>query len=62
MQVFLLFINYLKYVLVLKNSGKYWRNKKFIKRSGKIKVEIFPIIEEIEKKEVFIETINKLFY
>ena len=50
-------------VLVVKhNSGKYWRNKKFIKRPGKIKVEIFPIIEKIEKKEVFIETINKLFY
>ena len=50
-------------VLVVKhNSGKYWRNKKFIKRPGKIKLEIFPIIEKIEKKEVFIETINKLFY
>ena len=50
-------------VLVVKhNSGKYWRNKKFIKRPGTILlVEIFPIIEKIEKKKFLLKLLTNYF-
>ena len=50
-------------VLVLKHdAGKYWMNKKFIKKPGTIQLKIFPLIEKIEKKEIFIKKIKKFFY
>ena len=50
-------------ILVLKhNAGRYWQNKKFIKKAGTIQIQIFPVIYKINKKEVFVEKIKELFY
>ena len=50
-------------ILVLKhNAGRYWQNKKFIKKPGTIQIQIFPVIYKINKKEVFVEKIKELFY
>ncbi|MAW97755.1 MAG: hypothetical protein CL571_02725, partial [Alphaproteobacteria bacterium] len=50
-------------ILVLKhNAGKYWQNKKFIKKAGTIQIQIFPVINKINKKKLFVEKIKELFY
>ena len=50
-------------ILVLKhNAGKYWQNKKFIKKPGTIQIQIFPVINKINKKKLFVEKIKELFY
>ena len=42
-------------VLVVKHdAGCYWRNKKFIKKPGTIKMKIYPLIEKEEKKKNFL--------
>ena len=50
-------------VLVVKHdAGCYWRNKKFIKKPGTIKMKIYPLIEKEEKKEFFMKKIKKLIH
>ena len=50
-------------VLVVKHdSGKYWKNKKFIKKPGTIHIKIFPLIQQIENKKIFVKKIEELFY
>ena len=44
------------------NSGKYWRNKRFIKEPGKIKVEFYPVIKKTYNRRLFMEKIEKIFY
>ena len=44
------------------NSGKYWINKKFKKKSGKIDVSIFPIIEKELDKKKFLKILANYFY
>ncbi len=50
-------------LLIIKHdAGKYWRNKKFVKVPGTIKMRIFPLIKKAESKDYFIKRIKKLFY
>ena len=49
-------------VVVKHDAGKYWRNKKFVKKPGTIHLKFFPPIIKIENKDVFIRKIKKLFY
>ena len=50
-------------ILVIKhNAGRYWQNKKFVKKPGTIQIQIFPLIKKINKKEIFVEKIKGLFY
>ena len=51
-------------VLVVKHdAGCYWRNKKFIKKPGTIKMKIYPLIEKEEKKRIFfMKKIKKLIH
>ena len=42
--------------------GRYWQNKKFVKKPGTIQIQIFPLIKKINKKEIFVEKIKGLFY
>ena len=44
------------------DSGKYWINKKFIKKSGKIKVSILPVIEKEVDKKKFLKILADHFY
>ncbi len=44
------------------DSGEYWINKKFKKKSGKIKVCIFPIIEKELNKKKFLSILETHFY
>ncbi len=43
------------------NSGLFWKNKRFLKYPGKIKVSIFPQIKS-KKKDSFLKKIEKYFY
>ena len=44
------------------DSGRFWKNKKFIKKSGTISVNIFPVItKELDKKK-FLKILEKHFY
>ena len=49
-------------VVVKHDAGKYWRNKKFVKKPGTILLKFFPPIRILENKDVFIRKIKKLFY
>ena len=44
------------------DSGKYWINKKFNKRKGKIIVEIFPIINREDDKEKVMTKLENYYY
>lgn len=44
------------------NSGCYWTNKKFLKKSGKIKLKIFPVISFNKNKKEVLEKLEKIFY
>ena len=44
------------------NSGKYWINKKFNKRKGKITVKIFPIINKVNDKEKVMAKLANYYY
>ena len=44
------------------NSGEYWLNKKFLKRRGTIKVEIFPLIKKKKDRNKLIEKLEKYYY
>ena len=44
------------------NSGKYWINKKFNKREGKITVKIFPIINKEEDREKVMTKLENYYY
>ena len=44
------------------NSGRYWVNKKFNKREGKIIVEIFPLINKENDKEKFMSKLEHYYY
>ena len=44
------------------NSGRYWKNKRFIKEPGKIRVEFHPVIRNTFNKKLFMEKIEKIFY
>ncbi len=44
------------------DSGKYWINKKFKKKSGKIKVSIFPVIKKELDKKKFLNILENHFY
>tara|TARA_B100000989_G_C19530162_1_gene469190 strand:- start:2626 stop:3318 length:693 start_codon:yes stop_codon:yes gene_type:complete len=48
-------------VVTKHNSGKFWKNKKFIKSKGKISIEIFPVIKTGLSKEEVIKKINLIF-
>ena len=49
-------------IVVLKHdSGKYWKNKEYLKSQGIIKVEIYPRLRNYKKKE-FLKKIEKYFY
>ncbi len=44
------------------DSGKYWINKKFNKRKGKIIVQIFPIINREDDKEKVMTKLENYYY
>lgn len=44
------------------NSGYYWLNKKFIKKSGMINLKIFPVISFNENKNEVLEKLEEIFY
>ena len=44
------------------NSGRYWVNKKFNKREGKIIVKIFPLINKENDKEKFMSKLEHYYY
>ena len=44
------------------NSGLYWKNKKFIKHKGSIKVKIYPALKDGLNKVELRKKIEKIFY
>ncbi len=44
------------------DSGSYWVNKRFSKKSGTINVKIFPLIKKVSDKEKVISILEKLYY
>ena len=48
-------------VPITHDSGKYWINKKFIKKKGKIKVMIFPPIMPGLEKDELIKKLEKCY-
>jgi len=44
------------------DSGNFWLNKRFTKKSGTIKIKIFPIIKNNLRKEKIIKTLEKYYY
>ncbi len=46
---------------VIHNSGRFWINKKFIKKNGKINVKIFPLLKSNYKKDKVLNNIETRF-
>ena len=46
---------------VIHNSGRFWINKKFIKKNGKINVKIFPLLKSNYKKDEVLKMIEAKF-
>ena len=46
---------------VIHNSGRFWLNKKFIKKNGKIYVKIFPLLKSNYKKDKILNNIEAKF-
>ncbi len=44
------------------NSGKYWLNKKFLNKSGLVKITIFPIIKNEINKNKLIRKLENYYY
>tara|TARA_B100000029_G_scaffold512086_1_gene607857 strand:+ start:987 stop:1670 length:684 start_codon:yes stop_codon:yes gene_type:complete len=44
------------------NSGLYWKNKKFIKNKGVIKVKVHPLLKDNLSKVELMKSIEKIFY
>tara|TARA_B100000963_G_scaffold313971_1_gene292237 strand:- start:81 stop:626 length:546 start_codon:yes stop_codon:yes gene_type:complete len=44
------------------NSGDFWINKSFKKKSGTINVKIFPLINKVSSKDKVIRILEKSFY
>jgi len=46
---------------VIHNSGRFWINKKFIKKNGKINIKIFPLLKSNYQKDKILNDIEAKF-
>jgi len=44
------------------NSGEFWKNKKFIKKKGKIIIKIFPVIKRELDKNIVLTCLENYYY